>query len=57
MKTITKHYKTLKQAERYQNLLYNKYDIVRLVRSPFFGEEGNYTWQVAQSPTSKGSKT
>ncbi len=46
MRTITKHFKTLKRAEAYQNRLYSKYDHVRLVRSPRFGEEGIYTWEV-----------
>jgi hypothetical protein len=46
VKTITKTYKTLKQAERYQNSLYNKYDHVRLIRSPMFSEEGVYAWEV-----------
>jgi len=46
MKTITKMCKTLKQAEVYQNRLYNKYEHVRLVRSPCFTEEGIYQWIV-----------
>lgn len=46
MKTITKTYKTLKQAESYQNRLYNKYNTVRLVSFPRFSEEGVYVWQV-----------
>jgi len=44
--TITKTFVTLKQAERYQNSLYNKYDYVRLVCSPRFTEEGVYSWEV-----------
>ena len=48
MKTITKTYKTLKQAERYQNRLYNKYGTVRLVKWPRFTEEGVYVWEVAE---------
>jgi hypothetical protein len=46
MKTITKNCKTLKQAEQHQNRLYNKYDYVRLVRSPRFSEDGIYAWEV-----------
>lgn len=46
--TITKTCKTLKQAERYQNYLYNRYDTVRLVRGPKFAEEGVYVWEVVK---------
>lgn len=46
MKTITKTFDTLKQAEACQNRLYNKYNYVRLVRSPRFTEEGVYAWEV-----------
>jgi len=46
MKTISKHYTTLKQAERHQERLYNQYDYVRLIRSPL-GEDGIYVWEVA----------
>ncbi len=46
MKTITKTYETQKQAERYQNRLYGKYNTVRLVRWPRFTEAGKYTWEV-----------
>jgi hypothetical protein len=41
---ITKTYKTLKLAERYQNRLYNKYNSVQLVSFPRFSEEGQYVW-------------
>jgi hypothetical protein len=47
MKRITKTYKTLKQAERYQNRLYNKYNSVQLVSFPRFSEDGEYVWEVA----------
>jgi hypothetical protein len=43
---ITKQFKTLKQAEQEQNRLYDKYDYVRLIRSPLFEEEGTYVWEV-----------
>lgn len=46
-KTIVKNYKTLKQAERYQNLLYNKHEMVRLIKWPMFSEEGQYIWEVS----------
>jgi hypothetical protein len=46
MKTISKQCKTLKQAERYQNRLYEKYQRVRLVKFPWFTEKGSYVWEV-----------
>lgn len=46
IKTVTKHFDTLKQAETYQNRLYNKYDHVRLIRSPMFAQAGTYAWEV-----------
>lgn len=45
--TISKQFKTLKQAEAYQNRLYSRYNSVQLVRWPVFSEEGIYTWKVA----------
>jgi len=45
--TIKKVCKTLKQAEKNQELLYNKYDSVKLVKSPLiFSEAGEYVWEV-----------
>lgn len=46
METIGKHLKSLKEAERYQNRLYNQFDYVRLVSYPLFSEEGDYIWNV-----------
>lgn len=46
MKAIAKKFKTLKQAERFQNKLYDKYEQVKLVAWPGFQEEGWYTWNV-----------
>jgi hypothetical protein len=46
MKRISKTYATLKQAERYQSRLYNRFDTVRLIKSPMFGESGVYVWEV-----------
>jgi hypothetical protein len=44
--TIAKTFDSLKQAERYQNRLYGKYDKVELVKSPMFSESGIYVWIV-----------
>ena len=46
MKEIRKFYSNLKQAERYQNSLYNKYNEVQLVDFPRFSESGVYVWNV-----------
>lgn len=46
MKTISKVCRTLKQAERYQNRLYNQYESVRLVSAPRFSQGGVYVWEV-----------
>lgn len=46
MQKLSKECKTLKQAERYQNQLYTKYDYVKLIQWPRFGEKGNYIWEV-----------
>lgn len=55
MKTISKNYKTLKQAEKYQNWLYGRYDYVRLVSSPRWSEEGVYVWEVRKGLANKGN--
>ena len=45
--TIKKVCKTLRQAEKTQESLYNKYDSVKLVKSPtMFSEAGEYIWEV-----------
>jgi hypothetical protein len=44
--TIKKQFQTIKQAERYQERLYNKYDSVNLKSFPMFQEQGTYTWEV-----------
>ena len=46
MKTIIKNCTTLKQAERFQNGLYEKYNSVKLASAPMFSEAGRYVWQV-----------
>lgn len=50
MKTITKRFTKLRQAENYQNRLYFRYERVRLVRSPRFSEDGIYAWEVVNKP-------
>ncbi len=47
MKLITKHFDTLKQAERFQANLYNKYNKVFLFEFPVISERGHYKWQVS----------
>ena len=47
MHTIERRFKTLKQAEKFQNSLYNKFPYVRLIYWPLFSEEGSYTWQIS----------
>lgn len=46
MKRITKTFKTLSQAEAYQNRLCNQYNLVHLIQAPFFSEAGLYVWEV-----------
>jgi hypothetical protein len=48
MRVIRKEFKTLKQAERYQNQLYNRFESVQLVGFPRFSEDGIYTWNVKE---------
>jgi len=47
MQTISKQFKTMKQAEKYQNSLYNKFPYVRLITFPIWSEEGRYIWEVS----------
>jgi hypothetical protein len=47
MSIVSKIFKTIKQAERYQNSLYNKFPYVCLITSPIWSEEGVYTWEVS----------
>lgn len=44
--TIVKHFARLRQAEKYQERLYDKYDHVRLIRCPLSDEDGLYIWEV-----------
>lgn len=46
MKTITKHFDTLKKAANYRNRLYSKYDQVQLLSFPISGEKGIYVFLV-----------
>lgn len=46
MKQITKVFKTMQQAERFQNALYNKYKKVVLISFPIYWTTGTYTWEV-----------
>lgn len=48
MQIITKQFETIKQAERFQNSLYSKYNRVRLVSFPVCSENGTYKWEVSQ---------
>ena len=45
-KEIITYFSSLKEAERYQNRLYNKWDFVQLVQFPIFGESEKYVWHV-----------
>lgn len=48
MTIITKHFETIKQAEKYQFKLYDKYNSVVLISSPLFTESGTYKWKVSE---------
>jgi hypothetical protein len=52
MKTITKLFATLKQAETFLMSLYNDWQSVNCVRSPLFSEAGIYIFKV-KNPISK----
>ena len=43
---VKQHFDSLKQAEKYLNKLYSKYDHVRLISSPMFTEAGVYTFEI-----------
>lgn len=47
-KRIRKYFKTLHDAEVYQQRLYGKYDSVQLESSPLSSEEGEYVWSVKE---------
>ena len=46
MKTIKKKYKSLKSAESYHTRLQNRHHYAKLVRTPRYGEVGEYVWEV-----------
>lgn len=47
MQTISKRFKTIKQAEKYQNSLYSKFPYVQLITFPVWSEEGLYIWEIS----------
>lgn len=49
MKTIIRYFDTIKEAEEFQNDLYERYDYVKLTSAPRFSEEGYYTWEVKET--------
>lgn len=44
---IAKQCATLRQAEKFRDQLYAKWERVELVRAPIFGEQGPYVFEVA----------
>jgi hypothetical protein len=46
MKYVKQYFNTLKQAEKYLNKLYSKYDHVRIISFPMFTEAGSYTFEI-----------
>lgn len=46
-KIISKNLKTSKQAENYQEKLYDKYYSVELIDFPRYSNSGIYTWKVS----------
>lgn len=50
MMKISKRFKRISHAERYQDKLYKYYFRVILISFPLRGESGLYVWAVSQSP-------
>ena len=50
MKTIKKHFETIKQAIDYRTKLYQKYDFVKITDAPLFDENGIYIFSVNNNP-------
>jgi hypothetical protein len=46
MKTISKHFETIKQAEKFMSSLYNRFNAVSLIKYPINSEKGIYIYQV-----------
>jgi len=47
MNTITKYFKTIKGAEKYQSYLYENFGYVELIRYPIYTEDGIYEWNIS----------
>jgi len=47
METISKRFNSIKQAERYQNKLYNTFNYVQLISYPVWSEDGLYIWEIS----------
>lgn len=47
MQRITRTFDTMKQAEKFQEKLWNKYARIELVSFPMFSEAGKYVWFVS----------
>ena len=45
---IANKFKSMKQAERFQERLYRIYDSVKLIAFPMFSEDGMYRWEVSE---------
>ena len=46
MKTISHFFKSSRQASKFQQQLYSKYNSVELISFPSFSENGIYKWIV-----------
>ena len=50
MKTISKKFKSIKDAVNYRSKLYEKYHFVKITDAPLFDENGTYTFSVNNNP-------
>ena len=48
MKTIKKHFDTIKQAVNFRSKLYQKYEFVKITETPLIEESGEYVYVVNQ---------
>ena len=46
MQRISKKCKTEEEASKFQEKLYNRWDIVRLIQFPWSSDGGLYVWEV-----------
>lgn len=46
MKVVKKHFDSMRKAEQYQERLYAKYDVVRLISFPTVFDCGTYIFEV-----------